>query len=287
MILVTGSSGLVGSEICRLLDESGLSYFTISRDKTFDTKTENVTFDLSGGDSLFKNLPYYPDEIIHLAAAIPQKLGASDNANLKQTNERIDHQIHEVASALCSHVTYFSTTSLYDLRSNQVQHEQTTIETKHSNYLLSKLNGENKFMSLNSTIFRIPSPVGKTSAKNENVLQHFLALAKNDNEIPIWGTGNREQNFISTSDIAAAVLSSIKLRPKGIFNIANEQAITMRGLAETITELVGKGKITSSPYEDPCEGEFARFSIDKANEFFGWRPTQSVSDIVTNLNKHG
>ena len=80
-------------------------------------------------------------------------------------------------------------------------------------YTLSKITGELfcKMMTergIAATSLRIPSPYGEYS-EQENVLSIFTKKALNDDDIPIFGTGQREQNFIYVGDIINAIKLTI------------------------------------------------------------------------------
>lgn len=287
MIAITGGSGLVGEDICRKLDSLGLDFISISRDHKGITEKKHLSFDLSGSDDLYQRLDSPPELFIHLAAAVPGKNGISDSPALGIINSRIDQQIHNAVTVFNSKVIYFSTTSLYNLNELEFHNEDSAPLTKGSPYLASKLMGEEIFSKLNSTILRIPSPVSFFTHKNQNVLQHFLNLSKQGTDIPIWGSGKREQDFITADDISDAVLIATESTPVGLFNITSATPTTMTRLATEIVSVTQRGSIIFTDNLDPCEGELARFSNSKAETMLGWKPKHALHELISILYESG
>ncbi len=284
MILVTGAAGLVGKELTKLFDELGVSYLGLSHN----------SFDLAEDLSLVDWMSQAPSQIIHLAAAVPQGYGRKDDRGTADQTRRIDENVARAARAWGCRVLYASTCLLYDCRDSAVKSENSPVSArKGSPYSSAKLDGEKTFASLgNSLVFRLSAPVGP-SMLHTLVLPKFVAAAKGDLPIEVWGTGLREQDFISLSDIASflVVAAGTKSLPN-VLNLVSSNFVSMIELAELVVQIIGRGKVkvTVESAPDPLDGEFARYSNLLAFETLGWKPLKplnsSIAEIGANYAKN-
>lgn len=284
MILVTGASGLVGKQLTKLFDELEFSYVALSHN----------SFDLAKDLSLVDWMNEAPSQIIHLAAAVPKSYGRQDDRATGDETRRIDENVARAARAWGCRVLYASTCLLYDCRDPAVKFENSPVSArKGSPYSSAKLEGEKTFASLGgSLVFRLSSPVGPSNEHNL-VLPKFIAAAKSDLPIQVWGSGLREQDFISLEDVAnfLAVAAGAKSLPN-VLNLVSSNFVSMVELAELVVQTIGRGKvqINTESAPDLLDGELARYSNLLAFETLGWKPlkplTSSIAEIGADFAKN-
>jgi nucleoside-diphosphate-sugar epimerase len=280
VILVTGAAGLVGKELTKLFDELGISYMGLSHN----------SFDLANEVKLVDWMDEAPSQIIHLAAAVPQGFGREDNGDNADETRRMDENVARAAKAWGCRVIYASTCLLYDSRDPAVKFENSPVRAREgSPYSSAKLEGEKTFASLGSSlVFRLSAPVGPSMVPTL-VLPKFVAAAKSDVPLEVWGSGFREQDFVDLSDIAnfLVIAAGTKALPN-VLNLVSSKFVCMMELAELVVRTIGGGRV-EGPIEsvhDPLDAEFARYSNLLALEALGWKPLRPLSSSIAEIGAH-
>jgi nucleoside-diphosphate-sugar epimerase len=280
VILVTGATGLVGKELTKLFDELGVSYMGLSHN----------SFDLANDLSLVDWMDEAPSQIIHLAAAVPQAFGREDDGDNADDTRRMDENVARAARAWGCRVIYASTCLLYDSRDPAVKFENSPVRAREgSPYSSAKLEGEKTFASLgHSLVFRLSAPVGPSMVPTL-VLPKFVAAAKSDVPLEVWGSGFREQDFIDLSDIAnfLVIAAGTKALPN-VLNLVSSDFVCMMELAELVVRTIGGGSV-QGPIEsvhDPLDAEFARYSNILAFEALGWKPLRPLASSIAEIGAH-
>lgn len=257
-VMITGASGLVGGAIYEALKQQGEYDLVPISSQSHGDLSDNT------GD-----LPENCDVIIHCAAAMPYHVG-DDMAG--QKTRLIDLNIAEYASINNSRVIYFSGCSIYDLTSSDEKKETDLLVAK-SDYHQAKIEGEKLFLNNDDNIIiRIPSPYSE-KLSTLTVLKKFCEQAKAGKDITIFGGGDREQNFIHTDDISIFILRVLEDWRGGVFNVASPHVTTMSELAEICCDLSGGDSHVVNEKDKQDVTEYARFSIQKAYDAFGWEPS--------------
>lgn len=284
MILVSGSDGIVGRALCKKLLELGISFIPLTHRRKVHTLPQALTVDLTKDCCELLVHIEKLSAIVHLAAAVPHSASYPDNDASADCTRRMDRTIRDLQHVTGVPVVYMSTCGLYKRSTGEIKHEDDRSQvTVTSPYFAAKADGEALFLSDGiSTVLRLAAPVGE-GLKPQLVLSRFVATARKNGAIKIWGNGSREQDFIDTADVAELILSVINQPRKMILNAASGNPTTMAQLAETIIAVVGTGSIDRAEQSDPREGETARYSISRAKELYGWQPRRSLAKSVASL----
>jgi len=270
---VTGSRGFVGIDLCDELLKQGYEVLDdiIIAGRRIDLAEEQL------GDFLQAGI----DVMVHLAARVPHHSGVNDDAVLKEINKRIDENVASTALKINAKLIYVSSCGLYRRDSCEPLTEKSLVKTR-SPYFESKLFGEDISMQNSRTaVLRISAPYGKV-LNPTTVLGNFIAKGRIGHGIEIWGTGKREQDFVSTHDITQAVVACMAHNCKGIFNIAAGCPTTMEDLAGFVIDRFGNEKLVSD-HIDPLDYERVRIDISKAESILGWSPQTTIENWVREL----
>ncbi|GIV45343.1 MAG: NAD(P)-dependent oxidoreductase [Ignavibacterium sp.] len=115
-ILVTGSSGYLGSHLCRLFDMDNIKVFAIYKNlKPQFGNVEPIQLDLLNSEEL--NILYRdfkPDYVIHLAAVIPSQVINQDEKYVYQMNVELTRQIASLSHTYNSFLIFTSSDLVYD-----------------------------------------------------------------------------------------------------------------------------------------------------------------------------
>lgn len=287
MILVTGANGVLGKAVMARLQQAGLESMGVVRAPGQDQSQQRIVYDLSACTSLADAVKRPAAVIIHLAAAVPHSPRYPDTESSAMLTRRIDACVHAAAAQWRSHVVYASTCGLYDRRSRSIKTETSDDLIRiESPYFAAKLDGERLFASLGTcTVLRLPAPVGP-GVPDGLVVSRFILQALAGETLGVWGSGGRQQNFVDVDDLAAAVLKAARVRWQGTINLAARRPTTMLELAQSVVDVVGRGRVVFTGQPDPRDGETADYSSERAASVLGWTPRVPLASSIQSLADH-
>ena len=274
MIVVTGASGVIGCAVMARLRIEEIEAIGVNRE----------AFDLARGHSLATYIGQRPEAIIHLAAAVPHSTHYPDNQASADKTQATDRTIYDAAIEWGCRVVYASTCSLYNKKKATVKFEETPIAIReNSPYLRAKLMGEKMFATLDSQcILRVPAPIG-SGLPDTVVAKRFLDQGLTGQPISVWGTGNREQNYVDVRDIADIFLRAACSSALGIFNFSADKPTTMLELAQLMVKVIPGASFEMAKVPDPLEPEYTRYSNKRAREVLGWTPKLSLESSISSM----
>jgi UDP-glucose 4-epimerase len=277
-VVVTGTAGLVGAAALQRLRGQGIDVVDVRRvgppadpsSLVLDLATESLS------DAL---VAIAPSVIVHCAAAVPTNPAYPDDDDSASRTRAIDRNVRDAAEASGARVVYFSSCGLYDPHDPAVKTEESTVDAR-TPYFQAKVAGEELLGALPDTaVLRLSGPIGPAMRANL-VLPRFVALALQGQELTLWGSGGREQDYVAVDDVADLVARAVHQPVGGTFNVASGGPVTMRRLADTVVEVVGAGRVTLVDQADPMERDTARYSVARSREAFGWAPQTDLSAMI-------
>lgn len=283
-ILLTGGTGAVGRRILEKLAGHAERILCLSRHEQVLPR-DNISFlkgDMTDPEVLkrLKAICRGFDCIVHYAALIPRQgftysremyYGANHTATLNLldlcVNNGIPRLIYASSIAVVGRVDVFPI-------------EEDTIPRPDNVYALSKLFGEaecefyRRGGMVRTASLRISAPYGYC-CHPETVLPQFLKRALKSEDIPLYGSGTREQDFIHVDDIAEVTLRVLARNFTGVLNVASGRPVSMRELAEMVLRALpdSRSKIVYLPRPDPQEGRRMRISVEKARKDLDFVPS--------------
>lgn len=283
-ILITGVRGLIGSSTISLLQKLGYNVVGLYRDKEKRKEPwECLSIDLFA-QPIDKILD--PEEIsciVHCAAVLPDQF--ENSKNIYEYNKIIDRNVLEFSRQYQTGFIFFSSTSVYGFN-QKMNYEDDKLIIPDA-YSKGKYETELAVLDLptsHKVVLRVNAPYSPWQER-QTVLRKFIEKALAGEDIYYHGTGGRQQDFTHASDIAKAVLQSLKHpAASGIYNISGGNPISMIDLGKMITQHVKDyhGQIVNSGLSDPQEEYKALFSIEKAALELKWYPEISIEKgIIT------
>jgi nucleoside-diphosphate-sugar epimerase len=284
-IIVTGAGGLIGNELCNLLDKHKLPFIAIYRTEPQLMNNWNKEFlNLESSNSV--NHPCWNNAscVIHCAASIPSEKTSIDTCYT--INKQIDLNVfNAIKKNSIPMLIFLSTSSIYGFSKDEIFEDS---EPSPQNlYSLGKLQSESLFRSITNcrTIFlRINAPYHPKQSLN-TVLKIFIENAINNNELVFHGSGLRAQDFTAVDDIVNAIFSIISqgIKTSGeVYNVASGKPISMRDLAKLIVSIIPNtaSKITPSGIDDPQENCRSIFNINKFSNEYHWKPKVNLKQGI-------
>lgn len=245
-ILITGANGFIGNYIKEF---GNFKNYKIIYGTTSQIQNGYMLFDklYSNINEVLKNQQI--DIIIHCASIIPNSFDASDKKLFLDNNTMM---INLYEFSLQQKLKKFIYTSGFGSMENPGEYDIKDY------YTLSKITGEHicsmmQSKGIETAILRISSPFGEFY-HNSNVLSLFIDLALQNKPIHVYGTGNREQNFIYAGNILEYIYCCLDHTTTGIYDVVSEANISMHHLAQLIVKLCNStSKIEIGAHADPQE----------------------------------
>ena len=127
--------------------------------------------------------------------------------------------------------------------------------------------------SVNATIIRIFNTYGPNMQLDDGrVVTNFIKQALEDEDITVYGDGQQTRSFSYIKDTVSGLLKALYYQKSDIFNIGNDNEITINELAEYIIQLTNsKSNIINKPLpkDDPMQ---RRPDLTKSHSILGYKP---------------
>lgn len=166
--------------------------------------------------------------------------------------------------------------------------EETPVQLANP-YSKGKYEGEKLAESYGSetqkvTILRIAAPYG-LGLSDHTLISKFVKKAQQNEDLTIFGTGSRSQDFINVADVCKAINCSITEKVSGVFNIASGQTTSVNDLAKMILELLpqSNSKIIFTGEIDNQEGYKPKINVKKAEKILKFKAKVTLRDGLKEL----
>jgi UDP-glucose 4-epimerase len=302
-ILITGSSGEIGTNLGLKLLEMGHEVFGVDkRPNTWTQKIPTIIQDLSqrftgfaGGVGGVK----YPDKldlVVHFAAnakvhelvTYPER--ALDNIN-------ITFNVLEFCRQNRLPIIFSSSREVYgDIHRYITDEDQSNFFFTESPYSASKISGEALIYSyarcygLKYLVFRFSNVYGRYDSdieRMERVTPLFINRIYNDEPITVFGE-KKTLDFTYVDDCVAGVVRGIERLTSGA--VVNQTVNLAYGEGHTLIELVGyigkalgkNPRVTVEPQKQAGEVSYYIADIAKARSLLGYNPE---TDLETGVKK--
>ena len=297
-ILITGSNGLVGSNVSNYLKNKNPDYEIVTSSRR---DTDLFSFDQTS--KLINDVN--PNMLINCAA----KVGGIFANNTKRTqfildNLKINSNLLEATINLKNiKIINLGSSCIYPLNAPNPIKESSfmngVLEPTNSPYAMAKLTAielgramaiEYGHKILNLMPTNLYGPNDNFSPIDSHVipgLMYRMHISKRDgmDSFNIWGTGKPLREFLYVEDFADAIDYLIKSDwSEDLINIGSGQEISIKELSETIKDIVGFDGILE--FDDSKPDGNPRKLLDSSLIFEkGWKPRTSLEDGLTKTYK--
>lgn len=284
-ILVTGSSGMIGSELVPALEARGHKVWGLDRKDPEFTKLERfIKYDLLSGQPLYTQEHQF-DLIIHLAANA-RVWELVENPNLALENVVTTHQVYELArQAGVPKVLFASSREIYG-NGNELPVDETAGSQRscESPYGASKLFGESyayayeKCYNLDTKIMRFSNVYGKYDFSDRFIPKVIKQLKANE-EVEIWGA-NKVLDFTYITDTVDGIIHLVEnwdeARAKE-WNIASGVGFNLSEVAELLRVMLDSKSNIRIGESHP--GEVFEYTADiNSMKSIGWSPKVGLNE---------
>jgi len=286
-ILITGSSGTIGTRLSEILIRYGYNVFCCDKRLNFWNKEVNdrtIKINLRSKSAIKLKLPKKIDLIIHLAANARVN-NLVINPNLAKENIDIIFNVLEYGRKNnIINFIFASSREVYG-NTNVIKHKEIDhyVHNCESPYTASKIAGEalvhsyNLCYNMNYLIFRFSNVYGRYD-NSDRVIPNFIKLCKNNEDLTIYGK-EKLLDFTYVDDVINGIISGIetfKINLNNTFNIAMGTGNSITKVAELIRE--GTNSKSNLLFKDNRTGEVVKYIADiaKAKKLLKYSPKFSI-----------
>ncbi|HDN82815.1 MAG TPA: NAD-dependent epimerase/dehydratase family protein [Candidatus Altiarchaeales archaeon] len=289
-ILVTGSSGTIGTRLCEKLLEENYAIIGVDlKPNRWNDRINKLTIigDLRDKET-FKNLPKDVDLVVHLAANARVYNLVVDPSLARDNFEILFNTLEFCRRNDIKRFIFASSREVYG-NSNQIVHSENEAYVRNceSPYAASKIGGEalvhayQQCYGINFIIIRFSNVYGMYD-DSDRVIPLFIKLAKENRDLVVYGK-EKLLDFTYIDDAISGVLKCIENFDQvknDVFNIASGKAISIVELAQLIRKYMhSKSKIV---IKESRTGEVMKFiaDISKAKEKLGYEPKTTIDEGI-------
>jgi UDP-glucose 4-epimerase len=310
--LITGGAGFIGSHLAEALIARGDQVLVL--DNLSTGSIDNIAhlkgqagfeyfIDSVNNEPLLAELIDRSDVVFHFAAAVGVKLIVEQPVHTIETNVHGTEVVLKHANKKKKLVVIASTSEVYGKSDDVPFREDSDLvlgpTPKHRwAYACSKAIDEFlalaywKERKLPVIIVRFFNTVGpRQTGRYGMVIPNFVRQALAGQPITVFGDGTQTRSFTHVVDVVDALLKLVA-QPAAIgevFNIGNDEEITIAKLAERVRQMSGSASpIKFVSYEEAYESGFEDMprrlpDLSKAKAAIGYSPTRSLDAILADV----
>ena len=307
--LITGGAGFVGSHLAEALLAEGHQVYVVDDLSTgsienIDPFKDHPSFHYNVGSvmdvPLMAELVDRVDVVFHLAAAVGVKLAVEQPVETMETNLNGTGIVLKLASRKNKKVLIASTSEVYGDSPNGFLREDAhvllypTMKSRWS-YAWSKAIDESLAMAhstergLPVVIVRLFNTVGpRQTGRYGMVIPRFVQQALAGEPLTIYGDGTQSRCFAYVGDVVRGLVD-LAASPEAvgqIFNIGNDQEVTIQALAELVVRTTGStSSLSYVPYDQAYGEGFEDMQrrapdLSKIRRVIGYETTEDLEGII-------
>jgi UDP-glucose 4-epimerase len=313
--LITGGAGFIGSHLVEALLAAGHAVTTIDNLSTGSLRNvehllNQPRFELVIDDVLnehrMADLIHQADVVFHLAAAVGVKWIIDHPLLSIRTNLRATEVVLEQASRNGTKVLLASTSEVYGKNDGGPLREDSDSvigPTRITRWLYANTKATDEFLayayhrelSLPMVIVRFFNTVGpRQTGQYGMVVPRFVRQALRNEPITIYGDGSQCRCFTYVGDTVRALIRLAETQEAvgEVFNVGNEQEITILELAQMIIAMTGSSSpLEFIPYERAYESGFEDMhrrvpDVSKLKGVIGYAPNTRLKENLQRTIHH-
>lgn len=305
-ILLTGCAGFIGSHTLEKLVKDGHKVIGIDNFDPFYSraiKNQNLSglssenFELIEADladlETYQKIEFMSgeksfDAIIHLAAKAGVRPSIEDPLGYQRANVIATQNLLEFAKRhSIKQFVFASSSSVYGVNPNVPWKESDLVLQPISPYASTKVSCELmghvysqlygiRFLGLR--FFTVYGP----RQRPDLAINKFVRLINEGKPIPIFGDGSSRRDYTYVADIVNGLIGALFYNKSNyeIFNLGNDQTVTLNELIEVIELALGKKALIDPQPNQPGDVPQTWADITKAKNLIGYNPSKEFSEGI-------
>lgn len=307
--LVTGGAGFIGSHLVEALLAAGMRVVVVDDLSTGSlanlARVRNharlkLIQDTITNQRLMEGLIDEADEIFHLAAVVGVRLILEEPVRTAEINNEATANILRFAARRAKPIFLASTSEVYGKNPQTPLREDADCVLGPTSkgrwiYACGKALddhlalGYHRGMGLPVVIGRFFNTVGPRQVGHYGmVLPRFVDQALAGGPLKVYGDGEQVRCFGHVADVVRAILGLMACpEAKGkVFNLGNDEPVSIRGLAERVAQRVNRDvAIEHVPYSQVYGSEFEDIhrrvpDLTRVRTTIGYQPRHSLDNII-------
>lgn len=314
--LITGGAGFIGSHLVEHLLALGQEVFVVDNLCTGSAANLAATQGASGLHLVIDDIRNEPvmdrllaqvDQVYHLAAAVGVRRVMQRPVETLESNVRGTETLLRLAHRYGRKVFIASTSEVYGNRDDGAALREDdpcslgSVWNRRWGYACSKTMGEflalayHQERGLPVVVGRLFNTVGpRQSAEHGMVLPNFVQKGLAGQPLTVHGDGRQTRSFAHVSDVIAGIvgLMSSPDAEGEIFNIGNDEEVSIEALARRVREMTGAvSEIRYITYEQAYghafdDMRFRRPDLSKIRRLTGFAPRYRLDEIIHSVIEH-
>lgn len=325
-VLVTGGAGFIGSHVCEALLSREIKVACLDNFNDFynpELKHSNVeeiystcarlglpendftVFEGDIRDNDYLNrcfASFQPDAVVHLAAYAGVRPSIIDPVLYTDVNINGTVNILECLKRFeVKKLLFASSSSVYGNNKKVPFSESDPVNHPISPYAATKKAGElichtyHSLYDINTACLRFFTVYGPRQ-RPDLAIRKFTEMILKGQEIPFYGDGSTRRDYTYIDDIIDGILKALNWvdspeKRYDVFNLGENNTITLSKMVETIEEAVGiKAKLKQLPLQ-PGDVNQTYADISRSREVLGYSPHtnfyKGVSKFISWYKEHG
>jgi nucleoside-diphosphate-sugar epimerase/carbamoylphosphate synthase large subunit len=289
-ILLTGSTGMIGSYLLKQLSDQGHSVsrlYTQEKELIDNKKGYSIT-DLKSGKINLSNF----DTIIHLGFARPNSTDSEIHSSIVNSFELAT----QAAQSAVDQFIFISSQSVYGFTSNGKFTEDCKTNPQN-NYARAKVTVEDHIKSITKlsnetrfTVLRLASVIAPFDSNLSHEAYSSMIVSLLKNKTITLSTPNRLISKIDFHDAVDAIDHFTNYSSSSVYEVVNIASNKNFSLLETMKTVAQElGKTEDIILTDSIENEEPNnlvISADKARQQYGWESKKSIKKTLVFFKKH-
>lgn len=307
-ILLTGCAGFIGSHTLEKLVKDGHKVIGVDNFDPFYSraiKNQNLSgvssenFELIEAD-LSDPLTYQKikfangerpfDAIIHLAAKAGVRPSIEDPLGYQRANVIATQGLLEFAKEQSiKQFVFASSSSVYGVNPNVPWKESDMVLKPISPYASTKVSCEllghvySQIYGIRFLALRFFTVYGPRQ-RPDLAINKFVRLINEKKAIPVFGDGSSRRDYTYVGDIVNGIMGALFYNESDyeIFNLGNDQTVTLKELIKTIESVMGRKAITQGLPNQSGDVPQTWADINKAKLKIGYSPKTNLTQGLKN-----
>tara|TARA_X000000368_G_scaffold400845_1_gene373115 strand:- start:2622 stop:3569 length:948 start_codon:yes stop_codon:yes gene_type:complete len=305
-ILLTGCAGFIGSHTLQKALEDGHRVIGVDNFDPFysrEVKNQNLcnvsseNFELIEADLAdletyqkidFMNEDLSFDAIIHLAAKAGVRPSIEDPLGYQRSNVIATQNLLEYAKKhSIKQFVFASSSSVYGVNPNVPWKENDLVLQPISPYASTKVSCElmghvySQLYNIRFLGLRFFTVYGPRQ-RPDLAINKFFRLINEGEQIPFFGDGTTRRDYTYIDDIVNGIMRALVYNKSNyeIFNLGNDQTVTLTELIETIELEMGQKAIIDKKPDQAGDVPQTWADISKAKSLLGYMPKTSFKEGI-------